>query len=99
MRVPVIVAALVAAVAIGGQAAAAQTSKSPAKAKSHHEAVAGKLQSYDASSKTLKIQTPKGEEQFMLAGNAVIRQGTKMLKADDLASQSGQNVKVRYTEA
>jgi phage baseplate assembly protein gpV len=99
MRFPAIVAAVVvAAAAISGQAISAQATK-PAKTTSHHEAVAGKLQSYDASSKVLKVQTSKGEQQFTVANDAVVRQGAKKLTADDLASHSGQNVKVRYTES
>jgi phage baseplate assembly protein gpV len=99
MRFPVIVAAMVAAAAITGQAIGVQTTKAAAQTKRHHEAVSGKLQSYDASSKLLKVQTPKGEEQFTIASDAVVRQGAKKLTADDLASHSGQNVKVRYTES
>jgi phage baseplate assembly protein gpV len=100
MRVPVIVATLAVALAMAGQSAAAQSMKSSSsKPAATHGSVAGKLQSYDAATKTLKIKAGKGEQEFTLANNAVVRQGAKTLTADELASHEGQTVKVRYTVA
>lgn len=98
MRVPVIVVTLAVALAMAGQVAAAQAAK-PAKSAAAHSAIAGKLESYDASTRMLKIRTGKNEQEFTLAANAVVHQGAKTLMADDLASHQGQSVKVRYTVA
>ena len=94
MRVSAIVATCALVLAMAGQAMAAQTSK-PAKAT--HGSVAGKLESYDASNRTMKVRAGKGEQEFKLTNNAVVRMGAKTLTADDLATHQGQNIKVRYT--
>ena len=75
--------------------AAAQTSK-PAKAATH-ASIAGTLESYDPATRMVKVKTGKTEQQFTLASNAVVHLGAKTLSVDDLASQQGHNVKVRYT--
>ena len=98
MRVPVIVATLALALAIAGPVAAAQATKSSSsKPAATHGSVAGKLESYDAATKTLRVKAGKNDQEFTLASNAVVRQGAKTLTADELASLQGQTVKVRYT--
>ena len=99
MRVPVIVAALAVALAFASQGAAAQMTKPSSKTSATHGSVAGKLQSYDAATRTLKVKAGKGEQEFTVASNAVVHQGAKTLTTDELASHEGQNVKVRYTLA
>jgi hypothetical protein len=81
--------AFIAAALIAGSALAA-----PAKAKT--QSIAGTLEKVDGQ--TLTIQTQKGTEMVMLASSAKIQSGSKTLAASDLASQTGANVKVRYTE-
>ena len=100
MRVPVIIATLAVALAMAGQASAAQATKSStSKPAASHASVAGKLQSYDTATRMLKIKAGKGEQEFTVASNVVVRQGAKTLTTDDLSSHEGQNVKVRYTVA
>ena len=82
--------ALVAAVAMTGAGLSAQ-----AKAKS--ASITGTLQKVDGQ--TLTIQTAKGPETVMLTPTAQIRLGTKTLGASDLSTETGQRVKVTYTEA
>jgi hypothetical protein len=82
--------AFVAAALIAGTALAA-----PAKAKTG--SIAGTLQKVDGQ--TLTIQTQKGPETVMLTSSAKIHSGSKTLAASDLASQTGANVKVHYTES
>ena len=81
--------AFIAAALIAGSALAA-----PAKAKT--QSIAGTLQKVDGQ--TLTIQTQKGTETVMLASSAKIQSGSKTLAASDLASHTGANVKVHYTE-
>ena len=76
-------------------------SSQPAKAKtkssmSNHEAV-GTIEKYDANMLTLK--TSSGDEQFALASSAKVHNGSKIIKADELGSLTGQRAKVHYTEA
>jgi hypothetical protein len=82
--------ALIAVLAIAGAGLAAQ-----GKAKS--ASVTGTLQKVDGQ--TLTIQTTKGTETVMLAPTAQIRMGSKSLNATDLTTETGNRVKVTYTEA
>jgi hypothetical protein len=75
----------------------ASQSKAKAKASlSNHEAV-GTIEKYDANMLTLK--TSSGDEQFALASSAKVHNGSKIIKADELGSLTGQRAKVHYTEA
>ena len=75
----------------------AQTMKTRAKTStSNHEAV-GTIEKYDANRLTLK--TSSGDEQFALASSAKVHNGSKIIKADELGSLTGQRAKVHYTEA
>ena len=94
MRVSLIVAACALVLAVAGPATAAQSTTTP---KINHGSVAGKLESYDASNRTMKVRAGKAEQEFKLTSNAVVRMGAKTLTAGDLASHQGQNIKVRYT--
>jgi hypothetical protein len=94
MRVSVIVATCALVLAVAGHATAAQSTKTP---KVNHGSVAGKLESYDAANRTMKLRAGTAEQEFTLTSDAVVRMGTKTLTADDLASHQGQNIKVRYT--
>jgi hypothetical protein len=94
MRVSAIVATCALVLAVASQATAAQSSKT---AKASHGSIAGKLESYDASSRTMKVRAGKAEQEFKLTSNAVVHMGAKTLTADDLSSHQGQNIKVRYT--
>jgi hypothetical protein len=96
MRVPAIVFTVALGLALTSHPAIAQTTKS-AKPSASHGSLAGKLESYDPVTRTLKIKSGKDEQQIMLANNAVVHQGAKTLSTDELASRQGQNVKVRYT--
>ena len=96
MRVPAIIVTVALGLALSSHSAIAQTAKS-SKPSASHGSIAGKLESYDPATRTLKIMSGKTEQQIMLANNAVVHQGAKTVSTDELASRQGQNVKVRYT--
>jgi len=87
-------AALVAVVLAVPSFAAAQAKPSQAKAKS--VSAMGTLQKVDGQN--LTIQTSKGTETVMVAPNAQITMGSKKLSSADLASHTGDRVKVRYMD-
>lgn len=45
------------------------------------------------------VKTDKGQQTFQLQNGATIRQGSKTIKASELAAHKGERVKVRYREA
>jgi len=96
MRVPAIVATVALGLALTSHTAMAQTTKST-KPSATHGSIAGKLESYDPATRTMKIKSGKNEQQVTLASNAVVHQGAKTVSTDELTSRQGQNVKVRYT--
>ena len=81
--------ALVVILGTGGAAFAA-----PAKSAAH--SLIGTLDKVDGQ--TLTVKTAKGMETVMLAPTARIHRATKTLTAVDLASHTGDRVKVRYME-
>ena len=85
--------ALIAVLAFAGAGLAAQGKAKAAKSAS----VTGTLQKVDGQ--TLTIQTSKGTETVMLAPTAQIRMRSKSLNATDLNTETGNRVKVTYTEA
>jgi hypothetical protein len=89
-RMPV--AALIAALVIGGSSLSA----APA-AKPRAHSIVGTLQKVDGQ--TLTVQTAKGTEVVTLAPTASIHHGSSKIAASDLSNQTGTRVKVRYMEA
>jgi hypothetical protein len=87
-----IAAAAVAAFALAG---ASSASAAPVPRLRNHSII-GTLEKVDGSNLTVK--TKKGSETVTLASNAVVRQGAKVISASDLSSDTGNRVKVRYTE-
>lgn len=87
-----------AATSIAAQTAASKPATAATPGAGRGEAAVGKLQKYDAPTRTLTISTSKGDERFTLAPSVAIRQGTKKLGESDLAGHAGHNVKVRYTD-
>jgi hypothetical protein len=59
----------------------------------------GTLDQVDASSSEFVVKTTSGKQRFILQNGATIRQGSKTIKASDLAAHKGEKVKVRYREA
>ena len=59
----------------------------------------GKIEKYEAANRTLTLSTTKGQQAFVLAANATIREGSKSMRDADIASKIGQRAKVRYSEA
>lgn len=57
---------------------------------------AGKIQSFDASAKTLVVKQGSHDMTFVLAPTAQLLQGKKAIQASDLTSDVGRNVKIRY---
>ena len=94
----VVVAAAV--VALGGSALAAQAataSKPKAAAAAKSMSATGKIEAYDAATKTVKLTTPKGEESFVLGDAAKVMHSGKAVT--DLNTLVGHDAKVHYTEA
>jgi hypothetical protein len=90
-----------AVLALGGPALAAQAASAAAKPKAAAAAksmsATGKIESYDAASKTVKITTSKGEESFVLGDAAKVMHSGKAVT--DLNTLVGHDAKVHYTEA
>ena len=45
------------------------------------------------------VKTASGKQRFVLQDGATIRQGSKTIKASELAAHKGERVKVRYRES
>lgn len=94
------VVAAAAVVALGGSALAAQAataSKPKAAAAAKSMAATGKIESFDAATKTVKLTTSKGEESFVLGDAAKVMHSGKAVT--DLSTLVGHDAKVHYTEA
>jgi hypothetical protein len=59
----------------------------------------GTLDQVDSDATQFVVKTSTGKQRFLLQNGATIRQGSKTIKASDLASHKGERVKVRYREA
>ena len=59
----------------------------------------GTLDQVDADATQFVVKTTTGKQRFVLQNGATIRQGSKTIKASELASHKGERVKVRYREA
>lgn len=97
----------IAALSIAGSAMAAQA-KPATKATHAAKATAttgtatvarGKIVKFDPASKMLTLSTGSGEEQFTLAANARVREGSKSVTAADLEKMAGDRATVRYSES
>lgn len=95
-RIPTMAAVALVAVALASSALAAQGAK-PAKAR--ELSAVGRVTKFEPSTNSLTISTAKGEETFVLAAHATIRQGAKSIPATELQKAVGHNAKVRYTDA
>ena len=61
--------------------------------------IVGTLEKVDDQATEFVVKTPDGQQRFVLINGATIRQGSKTIKASELASHKGERVKVRYREA
>jgi hypothetical protein len=59
----------------------------------------GTLDQVDDQATGFVVKTANGKQRFILQNGATIRQGSKTIKASDLASHKGERVKVRYRES
>ena len=75
----------------GAEAAASVPSEQPPE-----RSLVGTLDQVDATE--FVVKTDKGKQTFVLQSGATIRQGSKTIKASDLAAHKGERVKVRYRE-
>jgi hypothetical protein len=103
-RFTTMAAAALVALMSGGLAAQQPPAKPPSSPATlapgaKEESATGKIVKFDATSRTLTLQTAKGEERFMLASNAKLNEGSRTLTAADLGGAVGQEAKVRYTTA
>ena len=78
----------------GAEAAAAAPSEQPPE-----RSLVGTLDQVDPELTAFVVKTDKGKQSFVLQSGATIRQGSKTIKASDLAAHKGERVKVRYREA
>ena len=63
------------------------------------KAVVGTLESVDASASQIIVNTPGGRQTFTVESDAMVRQGSRTIKAAELQSHRGERVKVRYRES
>jgi len=59
----------------------------------------GTLEQVDDHASEFVVKTANGQQRFVLLDGATIRQGSKTIKASNLASHKGERVKVRYRES
>ena len=78
------------------QAASAQTEKPATPAKAKAGKASGTIKA--ASGTSLTLTTKEGDREFTLDPKVVVAEGTKTLKAADLAGLVGQSAVVHYTE-
>jgi hypothetical protein len=62
-------------------------------------AVIGTIERFEEAERRLVLKTHEGRVTFVLAATAVVRMGSRVLPAADLASHRGRRAKVRYTTA
>ena len=78
------------------QAASTQTEKAAAPAKAKAGKASGTIKA--ASETSITLTTKEGDKEFTLDPKVVVAEGTKTLKAADLAGLVGQSAVVHYTE-
>jgi hypothetical protein len=78
----------------GAEAVAPAPSEQPPE-----RSLVGTLDQVDPEATEFVVKTEKGKQTFLLQSGATIRQGSKTIKASELASHKGERVKVRYREA
>ncbi len=59
----------------------------------------GTLDQVDDQASAFVVKTTTGKLRFVLQSGATIRQGSKTIKASELASHRGERIKVRYRES
>jgi len=59
-------------------------------------AVVGEIADYEAISRELVVRTRDGEARFVVASNALVRQGARLVGTGALERARGLNAKVRY---
>jgi hypothetical protein len=79
------------------QAASTETHKAAAPAKATAGKASGTIKA--ASETSITLTTKEGNKEFTLDPKVVVAEGTKTLKAADLASLVGQSAVVHYTES
>jgi hypothetical protein len=63
------------------------------------KAVVGTLESVNASASQIIVNTSGGRQTFTVESDAMVRQGSRTIKAAELQSHRGERVKVRYRES
>lgn len=71
----------------------------PAAQQPPERSIVGTLDQVDDSTSEIVVKNASGKQRFILESDATIRQGSKTIKAADLAAHKGERVKVRYREA
>ena len=85
--------ARVAAHALAERAAPAVREQPP------ERSLVGTLDQVDDHAAEFVVKTASGKQRFVLQDGATIRQGSKTIKASELAAHKGERVKVRYRES
>jgi hypothetical protein len=63
------------------------------------KAVVGTLESVSTGATQIVVSTPDGRQTFTVESGAMMRQGSRTIKAAELQSHRGERVKVRYHES
>jgi hypothetical protein len=71
----------------------------PASQQPPERSMVGTLEQVDNQASEFVVKTTNGQQRFVLLNGATIRQGSKTIKASELASHKGERVKVRYRES
>jgi hypothetical protein len=79
--------------------AAADRAEPAAAQQPPERSLVGTLDQVDDQASEFVVKTANGKQRFVLQSGATIRQGSKTIKASELAAHKGERVKVRYREA
>ena len=63
------------------------------------KAIVGTLESVSANASQIVVNTSSGRQSFTVESGAMVRQGSRTIKAAELQSHRGERVKVRYRES
>jgi hypothetical protein len=95
------IAAAAAAVVVGSAAPEAQAPSPPksANVKPAEQAMIGTIERFEEAARRLVLATKEGPVAFVLAADAIIRLGSRVLPPAALSTHHGRRAKVRFTQA
>jgi hypothetical protein len=96
---PTVLPASVTALAAHAREASAAADAEVGAEQPPERSMVGTLDQVDDQATEFVVKTASGKQRFLLQSDATIRQGSKTIKASELAAHKGERVKVRYRES